>query len=408
MKYIYEAYFNNPWENVEIWKKAICFIVEKVILTENDDEYRQYHGDALCYLRQLEIFDAHNSSIELKKIRDWRKRQLWENRKVYYAECFKRGWDKGAAMLNNSAWKICDEEDVYYEENLLQRNVLCFDEIEKEAELYGLMLCLWRNEMLSLLDQADSSNLMVSDHKKWVVQCGFYTNFLKNLTNETMCQAKIKSISKQANIFFEEKFKGIKESYTINVITNFERNYNVKLSAEEKGIFEHQNVNDICMKQDRIQEMKTLLNLPNTVWFFRCSGDDFCVLKDLLQKNANAIERGFWKIPDDRGWKNSLNEAFKQIAVENKDRSEFWCLARLRLGFEDAREEMKQIVETNLTTVASSRRYWNDFLEHAKGENGERLYSDKDIANLFSDVYAKQGDGEAAEKAFLREWRMGR
>ena len=229
------------------------------------------------------------------------------------------------------------------------------------------------------------------------------------MINERIRQDQIKSICVRAKKHFEEKFKKTEEGFAEKVVADFVGKYHVLLSAETKQTLIHQDDLDAVNKmQDYVENVKQFLNLPNTVLGFLYSGDCFRMVEDLLLKNAVAIKFGQWNVPKEIEWKKTLNDIFKKFTDANKPQPEWWCLARLCLGFEEAREELKQIAVQKLTTRQSVRQEWNDLLENAKDEDGNRLFSDMDITKFFSDVYATQGDRAAAINACRREWRLGR
>ena len=68
----YEKFFQEEvkWENVKEWKKTVCYIVENVILTpnNNDQRHQQHYLQALRCLRLLETVDDKSVALLLQKL----------------------------------------------------------------------------------------------------------------------------------------------------------------------------------------------------------------------------------------------------------------------------------------------------------------------------------------------------
>lgn len=71
----YGSFWKNiQWENVNEWKKFICYIVDNVILTPNNDDERhqQHYQQALYCLRLLETVDKNAVASLLQGIVQWK------------------------------------------------------------------------------------------------------------------------------------------------------------------------------------------------------------------------------------------------------------------------------------------------------------------------------------------------
>lgn len=69
-----EFFQETEWNDVEEWKKIVCYIVENVILTPKNDNQRhqQHYQQALYVLRLLETVDKRSVALLLQKIVKWK------------------------------------------------------------------------------------------------------------------------------------------------------------------------------------------------------------------------------------------------------------------------------------------------------------------------------------------------
>ena len=75
LKEEYGSFWGNVnWDDVNDWKKVICYIVENVILTpeNNDETHQQHYQQAIYCLRLLETVDRNAVASLLQKIVKWK------------------------------------------------------------------------------------------------------------------------------------------------------------------------------------------------------------------------------------------------------------------------------------------------------------------------------------------------
>ena len=65
---------NTRWDNVDKWKKVLCYIVDNVILTpkNNDERHQQHYQQALYCLRLLETVDRNAVAFLLQRLVKWK------------------------------------------------------------------------------------------------------------------------------------------------------------------------------------------------------------------------------------------------------------------------------------------------------------------------------------------------
>lgn len=184
----YSIHFTLPWNELPTWEKAVCFILDKVILTEDDECYKRYHNEALCYLRQLEIFRKRDVSQRLCRLRN----KILGERKKNYTRGLKKGWDDRTLQLKGYTRYSTFPYDLV---NINFEGKISYQSYnEEEAEIIGRLFATWYYHINAALE---GNRRFYPLFKDFVLGIKPQSSILRDLRSNTETSEKINRILPQ-------------------------------------------------------------------------------------------------------------------------------------------------------------------------------------------------------------------